>query len=155
MKLSHKIVLGVFCALLLSAVWAAAHRDSTPALTDTLPPAGVSGSLHNGCFLSCGNDDAAKALKASDIWCAWRDGHVKVHLTLDNTLNAVVTVRITPKYEIENGGTHGNSFGSDLPVKLAALTWQEAVLDAGVPKGVAPGVPISKCEPQLEGADIG
>jgi hypothetical protein len=65
----------------------------------------------------------------------WRGQDVVVHLTLNNGSNAHVTARIVPRYEIEKGGVHGDSFGSDQSVGIAAASVKSVMLDAGQPVG--------------------
>ncbi len=77
-----------------------------------------------------------------------------VHLTIDNGSNAHVTARIVPRYEIEKGGVHGDSFGSDQSVGIASASVKTVTLDAGKPEGVPVGTRISKCDPRLLDADI-
>jgi len=67
---------------------------------------------------------------------------------------ASVKLSIIPKYVIKNGGQHGTSYGSDIPVALLAgqqLVWTG---NAGAPEGVAAGTPIEKCEPRLQDIDV-
>ena len=64
---------------------------------------------------------------------------MKVHGRLQNTLNAAVTVSIAPRYEIDRGGTHGNSFGSDEYLEIDANESLEITIDAGKPDGVSAG----------------
>jgi hypothetical protein len=91
---------------------------------------------------------------ASEVWCYWRGESVVVHLALRNPLNAHVRVGIVPRYEIEDGGVHGDSFGSDRDVGIPASGSTRVALDAGKPEGVPRVAPISKCFPRLIDADI-
>jgi hypothetical protein len=119
------------------------------------PKGSVEGKLGLDCgFGGCSDNDAKDKLKASDVWCRWSSSGVKLHVRLENGMNARIDVAIVPKYTIENGGDHGDSFGSDLTVPVNALGYTEAVLDAGSPEGVAAQTPIDKCEPHLEDVDI-
>ena len=53
-------------------------------------------------------------------------------------MNAHVTAEIVPRYEIENGGTHDDSFGSDHSVKVKPMGATTVSLDAGEPEGIEP-----------------
>jgi hypothetical protein len=70
-------------------------------------------------------------------------------------MNARVSLSITPKYKIENGGQHGTSFGSDIPLTLDAHESTSWTGNAGEPEGVAIGAPIADCIPHLHNIDIG
>jgi hypothetical protein len=115
----------------------------------------VSGDLSKDCTIKCTSPDAAGQLDANDIWCAWRGPHVIVHATLGNNMNARVHLSIVPKYFIENGGQHGTSSGSDLPVTLGPHRHRSWTGDAGSPAGVPTGTPIARCAPRLEDIAIG
>src|SRR6266513_1143009 len=65
---------------------------------------------HCAGFGGCTEDSARAKLHGSDVWCRWDSGRVKVHVTLENRFNAHVTLHVTPKYEIKDGGDHGDSF---------------------------------------------
>jgi hypothetical protein len=118
------------------------------------PGGSVAGGLDKSCgFGGCASDLAKDKISGSS-WCIWNESHVMVHLRLKNGLNAHVTASITPRYEIKNGGTHGDSFGSDHKVLIAAATAKEVALDAGHPEGVPDGTPISKCNPRLTDIDV-
>jgi hypothetical protein len=120
------------------------------------PKDAVDGHLSKSCDLfGCTSPDAARALDVSKVWCRWNGAHVEVHAFLKNTMSASVKLSITPKYDIKNGGQHGTSFGSDLPVALAAGESQNWTGDAGSPEGVPTGTPISHCKPHLHDIDIG
>jgi hypothetical protein len=79
---------------------------------------------------------------------------VNVHVKLTNPLNAHVTASIVPRYEIEEGGVHGDSFGSDEDVSVDAKGATTTLLDAGAPEGVPRGAPIAECTPRLLDIDI-
>lgn len=119
------------------------------------PPGAVGGSLSKDCTIKCTSPDAAANLIAGNVYCAWTGGDVHVHATLTNGMNAAVTLSIVPKYFLDKGGQHGTSFGSDIPVKLAAHETKHWIGNAGQPEGVAPGLQITACEPRLEDIDIG
>jgi hypothetical protein len=120
-------------------------------------PAGAAeGELQKDCgFGGCASDLARNRVTASEVWCLWNQAnHVVVHLALRNPLNAHVTVQIVPRYEIEDGGVHGNSTASERSVSVNAQSTSRIGLDAGTPEGVVPGSPIKKCFPRLIDADI-
>jgi len=64
------------------------------------------------------------------------------------------STRITPAYEIKDGGRHGTLFGSDRTIEIKRSSYTEATIDAGRPEGVPQGTEISSCEPQIQGMDI-
>ncbi len=114
------------------------------------PAGSTGGELDKDCgYGGCDSEEAKEAASASDVWCAWRNGHVIVHLTLENGLNAHVTAQVVPRYEIENGGVHGTSLGSDQGVSVDAASTRSVTLDAGAPEGVPADTPIAKCSPRL------
>jgi hypothetical protein len=118
----------------------------------------VDGSLSKTCeglLNTCTSPDAAGGLKARSVWCQWNGGHVEVHAILTNTMAASVRLSIVPKYAIKNGGQHGTSFGSDIPVRLGPSESQDWLGDAGAPTGVPAGTPIAKCSPRLLDISIG
>ena len=153
------VVIGIIASLISSK-----KKETTTAAQTTSEPSGVkstgsegtiAGELQFDCSLgSCASDLARDNLRSSDVWCMWRGNNVVVHLRLANTLNAHVTASIVPRYDIENGGTHGDSFGSDQDVQIDAASATEATLNAGSPEGVPPGTKISMCWPRLIDADI-
>ena len=69
-------------------------------------------------------------------------------------MNAHVTAEIVPRYEIENGGTHDDSFGSDHSVKVKPMGATTVSLDDGEPEGIEPGAAISECTPRLLDIDV-
>jgi hypothetical protein len=109
---------------------------------------------HCAGFGGCTEDSARAKLHGSDVWCRWDSDRVKVHVTLENQFNAHVSLRVTPKYEIKDGGDHGDSFGSDVAIGIPAQAKVAALIDAGTPEGVPQGTEISKCEPNLQNIDI-
>ncbi|MGH3064953.1 MAG: hypothetical protein ACRDOF_01505 [Gaiellaceae bacterium] len=121
---------------------------------ETSAPAGAkSGKIRYDCSLSCGDDLARDALEFKDVWCRWRGDHVLVHVRVENPLVVPIRTNITPAYEIEDGGRHGTSFGSDRSVPAQRSSYTEVEIDAGSPEGVPPGTRISSCEPQVQNFD--
>lgn len=119
------------------------------------PPGAVGGQLSKDCTIKCTSPDAAANLSVSNVYCYWKGSDVRLHASLTNNMNAIVSLSIVPKYFLEKGGQHGTSFGSDLPVKLAAHETKRWYGNAGQPEGVSPGLQITACEPRLEDIDIG
>lgn len=115
----------------------------------------VRGDLSKDCTIKCTSPDAADHLDANDVWCAWRGAHVILHARFSNNMNARVRLSIVPKYFIENGGQHGTSLGSDLPVTLAPHETHGWTGNAGAPDGVPTGTRIARCAPRLEDIAIG
>lgn len=139
----------------LTFVFGASGCGSHGAKSASVPPGAVSGTLDKDCgFGGCTSTVAEDQLSATNVWCRWRGADVLVHLHLVNGANAHVTARIVPRYEIEDGGVHGDSFGSDRAVEVNAAASRIVTLDAGHPEGVPNGTSISKCDPRLLDADI-
>lgn len=132
-----------------------AGTSSGPALPPGAPAGAMAGALSKDCTIKCTSPDAADNLDVSSIYCAWNGGDVHVHATLTNGMNATVHLSIVPKYYLDKGGQHGTSFGSDIPITLAAHETKNWVGNAGQPEGVAPGLQITACAPRLEDIDIG
>jgi hypothetical protein len=119
------------------------------------PIGSTGGSLSKTCDgFGCTSPDAARALEVSDVWCLWQGSDVIVHAHLANTMAASVKLSIVPKYTIRNGGQHGTSMGSDLPVSLAAGQAIDWTGNAGSPEGVVAGTAIGDCKPHLHDIDV-
>ena len=60
----------------------------------------VRGVFHRDCF-ACG--DSARYIVTKNVWCAWRDGNVVIHVAFYN--RSVETLKVTwhPSYTIRNG----------------------------------------------------
>jgi hypothetical protein len=142
------ILLGLVAFAVIVGAASGSHSSSGPAAMQT------SFSLRCGAFGECSNQDAANSLGASSVACSWRGSDVIVSVTLSNDFNAKVKASVIPRYEIDNGGTHGNSFGSDSSIVIAPNDSAKWTANAGHPKGVPDGTPISKCEPQLEDIEL-
>ena len=120
------------------------------------PKDAVDGHLSKNCdAFTCTSPDAARALRVSNVWCRWRGSNVIVHARLKNGMAADVNLSITPKYRIKDGGQHGTSLGSDIPISLAAGQAIDWIGDAGHPEGVPDGTSISECVPHLHDIDVG
>jgi hypothetical protein len=118
-------------------------------------PAGVErGEIEYDCSINCGDDTARDRLGFGEIWCEWKADHVVVHVRVENPLVTPTETRITPAYEIKDGGRHGTSFGSDRRVPVAPFSFTEAEIDAGSPEGVPAGTEIASCAPQVQSMDI-
>jgi hypothetical protein len=156
MTVSGLRTLGVAAAALLLAGCGGSSSPTSSTTTASGGPSGsVSGELDKDCtFGGCQSEDAKDAASASYVWCRWKDGHVIVHLNLENGMNAHVTAQIVPRYEIVDGGTHGDSFASEKEVEVAAYGYTPVSLDAGAPEGVPVNAPISVCSPRLLDIDV-
>jgi len=119
----------------------------------SVPEGAKSGKIRYDCSFNCGDDLARDALEFKDVWCRWRGDHVLVHVRVENPLVVPTRTNITPAYEIEDGGRHGTSFGSDRSVPVQGSSYTEAEIDAESPEGVPPGTTISSCEPQVQNMD--
>jgi hypothetical protein len=142
---------------LLSFAVIAAGCGSASTVKSSTPEGAKTGSFngdHCGAFGGCTEDSARKKLDGSDVWCVWRGGRVHAHVVLHNGLNAHVTVNVSPDYSIKDGGDHGDSFGSDVPIGIGAQATVSADIDAGAPEGVPPNAEVSKCSPKLQDIDI-
>ena len=88
-------------------------------------------------------------IKTSNVWCAWQDGKVLVHVRMKNTSAEHVTVNWYPRYAIRAGGIHGDGFSSAQSNgfdsgELRNLTAKQD------PKGVKDNSRISKCYPHFQ-----
>ena len=117
------------------------------------PEGAKSGGIKYDCSSNCGDDLARDRLKFKDVWCRWQGDHVVVHVRVENPLVVPTKTSITPAYEIEDGGMHGTSFGSDRSVPARGDSYTAAEIDAGSPEGVPTGTTINSCEPQVQGMD--
>ena len=112
------------------------------------PPKGaVRGTFTKGFLAE--TDQLAKFMVASSTWCAWRGDHVIVHVNLRNRSAEHVTATVKPRYFIRNGGEHGSGLTSAKDYGFDAGEFRSLWIDAGNPKGVRPGTPISRCAPYL------
>jgi len=100
-----------------------------------------------------GSQAALAALHWDDVWCGWEGGDVVVHATFTNTYGASVVVHITPAYDVQNAGTHGDS--SDITAHVPAGKTVSWLGDAGKPQGVAAGSPLAHCGPSVSEVDLG
>jgi hypothetical protein len=115
----------------------------------------VQGSFSHECgFGGCTNGEAADRLTVDHVWCRWQGDDVTVHARVNNGMNARVALSIVPRYRIYKGGTHGQSFGSDIPMKLQPHQTKLFSTNAGNPKGVPTGTRISECIPKLQDIDL-
>ena len=88
-------------------------------------------------------------IKTSNVWCAWQDGKVLIHVRMKNTSAEHATVNWYPRYSILRGGVHGDGFSSA----------QSDGFDSGEvrvlipkqdPKGVKDYSPIASCRPHFQ-----
>jgi hypothetical protein len=95
------------------------------------------------------DNDLAKFMRWSNVWCVWRGDHVIVHVSAKNTSSEHVTTHIKPRYYIARGGAHGDGLTSVQDKGFDAGEFRGLWLDAGKPKGVAAHTRISRCAPYL------
>jgi hypothetical protein len=147
----------LLCLATMLVVSFTAAGCASQASGGNVPNGAVGGEFSKECgglFKECSDKDAAKALDVSDVWCRWSGRDVIVHASVTNGFNANVKLSIVPRYFIENGGQHGAAFGSDVPMKVGAAQTKTFETNAGHPKGVPAGTPISDCKPKLQDIDI-
>lgn len=123
-----------------------------------MPAGAVEGEWDSECeagvLNDCTSPDAAEKLELVETWCRWRGSDVHVHVALRSHFNARLKVGIVPRYEIEDGGKHGTSFGSDVSKTVEPQGRVNFDVNAGQPEGVLAGTTISKCNPKLYDADL-
>jgi hypothetical protein len=112
----------------------------------------IRGTFHRDCLLCDG--DLKPYIKTTNVWCAWQDGKVLIHVTMRNKAVEHVTVNWHPSYKIAGGGAHGEgltsvqSSGFD-PGELRQLTIKQD------PKGVPDNSRISVCKPSFSTIESG
>lgn len=144
-----KWVLGASVVLILIS----AIGGSTSELSKNAPAGAKVGTWDAECeagiFNTCDEEEAVDNLKAVEVHCRWSGPDVIVHVKLDSTFNARLEVGVVPRYVIEDGGQHGTSFGSEETKVVDARGSVIFDINAGHPKGVPVGAPISECKPKL------
>jgi hypothetical protein len=93
-------------------------------------------------------------VKTTNVWCAWQDGKVLIHVTMRNTSAEHITVDWHPSYTIKRGGEHGTgltSIESD-GFDAGERRWLLANED---PKGVKDGAKIAVCKPSFSTIESG
>lgn len=151
--------LAVFAALSLSlaACGGSTTTPTTPAATEHTMGSVKASPMGSTCNFISGCDEQAGAdqLRFRHAYCAWEGDHVQLHMMIRSSFAARLTVAITPRYYIQNGGQHGTSSGSDVSKGVPARGTVRVSINAGHPAGVANGTPISKCAPRLNNVSIG
>src|SRR4051794_26242798 len=77
-----------------SSTESASVSDSEPVVSGK-----VAGTFHRDC-LSCYGDDLSDYVSTSNVWCAWQDDKVVVHVRMTNDSVEHVTVTWHPSYTI-------------------------------------------------------
>lgn len=114
------------------------------------PPRGaVAGTFDRSCILGCGDKELVRFLKVSNVWCKWNGEDFVVHLTLRNTSDAGIKVKVQPRYRILRAGLHGDGFGSISDVHVDARGFKSWYIVKDKPKGVKPKARITACIPKL------
>jgi hypothetical protein len=148
---THRLLSGLLALLAVGLLGEAVASSHSPTLPPGAPSGAVGGSFSTSCAeLTCNTQQAADELSASGVYCFWRGNDVIVNLTLHNGMAAKIAPSILPRYQIENGATHGQSFGSEVPTTVPASGSRTISLDAGHPLGVPDDTAISNCEPRLD-----
>jgi hypothetical protein len=127
-------------ALLVALLLVVGAIAGAPADKSSLPHGAVGGSM----------DTHNSIVKADQVWCMWdsSDSHVEMHIRFKNTGVEDASITYTTKYEVKDGGTHGDSAVTNFEVtRVAAGETVIVTDDAGHPDGVIPGSPLSACEP--------
>jgi hypothetical protein len=78
-----------------------------------------------------------------------------MHLTLQNTLDAHVTVQIKGSDDLENAGTHGNGVLDEKGAGVDAKATRQWIGDLGHPSGVSGHPAITDCSAKIEEVDLG
>jgi len=88
-------------------------------------------------------------IRTTNVWCAWQDGKVLVHVRMSNRSAEHVTVNWYPRYAIRAGGVHGDGFtsagsnGFDSGEVRQLISKQD-------PKGVKDNSRIASCRPHFQ-----
>jgi hypothetical protein len=88
-------------------------------------------------------------IRTSNVWCAWQDGKVLVHVRMRNTSAEHVTVNWYPRYRIRAGGIHGDGFTSAESNGFDSREVRELIAKED-PKGVRDYSRISLCYPHFQ-----
>jgi hypothetical protein len=88
-------------------------------------------------------------IRTTNVWCAWQDGKVLVHVRMRNGSAEHVTVNWYPRYRIRAGGVHGDGFSSAQSDGFDSGEVRELVSKQD-PKGVTDYTPIAKCYPRFQ-----
>jgi len=116
----------------------------------------VYGDVNNSLLAGAAGDASAlHAMHASNTWCQWIGDHVHQHVTLRNTLNAHVTVQISPSYDLKNAGTHGDGALDQKSAGVNAKATRQWDGDLGHPSGVSGRPVITSCSATIEEVDLG
>jgi hypothetical protein len=143
-----KLIIVIATALMLTST-AAAAGSITGKLRGVFNRSGVQGVM-------VGGENLRRYVKTPEaqVWCAWQDGKVLVHVRMKNTSAEHLTVNWYPRYHIARGGWHGEGFSSA----------QSHGFDSGEvrnltakqdPKGVKVGSRIDSCRPAFQMIESG
>lgn len=126
---------------------ATVEGPSSPAVTGK-----VKGRFDRDCLLC--DETLAGYVRTSDVWCAWRDEKVIVHVVMRNDSVEHVTVNWHPSYVIEGGAEHGAGLTA---VQSDGFDAGEGrVLEAEQdPEGVTPYAAIGECKPSFSVIESG
>ena len=113
------------------------------------PKGAVRGTFSKSPGNVVGDANLVRLLKASNVYCFWRKGHVIVHITFRNHAVEHVTLSVEPRYTIRNGGTHGDGISNIQSIGLNASAFRAVFIDAKAPDGVPKNSPIGTCRPYL------
>lgn len=105
----------------------------------------ISGRFHRDCF-ACG--DAAKYIKATNVWCGWSGRDVVIHVTFRNSSVERIKVTWHPSYAVRNGSDHGTGLTSLQDVTLNGGQ-TKSVLAHQNPRGTPKGSGLSVCKPSF------
>jgi hypothetical protein len=126
-----------------STAHADTHEQGEPpsdAVEGSMETAGASGEL-------------ADSIDVDQVWCQWSGGHVFLHVRFHNTSVEDLSVEYNTRYQIENGGTHGDSFENEQTTNVDGGLYRVLTVDAGAPDGVSAGAAIGDCEPEMKSVD--
>jgi hypothetical protein len=88
-------------------------------------------------------------IKTTNVWCAWQDGKVLVHVRMRNASAEHVTVNWYLRYAIRAGGIHGDGFSSTQSNGFDSGEVRELIAKQD-PKGVKDYSPIARCRPHFQ-----
>lgn len=112
----------------------------------------IRGSFSHACFLC--SDNMQSYIDVSNVWCAWVDDDVVVHVTMTNGSAEHVTVDWHPSYSIEGGASHGTGLSSIQSDGFDSGETRDLEAHQS-PQGVSSGTPLSECKPSFNQVESG
>jgi hypothetical protein len=122
-----------------------AAQSSAPASDAETIGVKTTGRFHRDC-LGCG--ELADYIKTGNVWCAWQDDKVLVHVTMTNRSVEHVTVTWHPSYKLVGGAEHGAGLTSTEDSGFDAGETRDLISEQN-PEGISAGAKIGECKPSF------